>query len=218
MGQLTVGVVPSQRRWRQELSTHVRDHVADIEVRVLRDPDQIFDEGALDVVVVDDTSTFLSAPLLHRARRLGVRLVGVFDPAEGEGQGRSYLANLGVEAVVPASMPVDEMLDVVRNLKPPYPDSPDMADLAARAGLNGATIGGFGAVTAVGGPSGAGKTEVAIGLAQRLAHRRQRVVLVDCSEAGAGLASRRGLAPGRRLGGSGRGRPAERTSPRGLFR
>lgn len=63
----------------------------------------------------------------------GVRLVGIFDPAEGEGQGRSYLAGLGVEAVVPASMPVDEILDVVRSLHPPHPDSADMADLAARA-------------------------------------------------------------------------------------
>jgi len=195
VGVLTVGVVPSQRRWRQELSTHVRDHVADIEVRVLRDPDRIFDDGALDVVVVDDTSTFLSAPLLHRARRLGVRLVGVFDPVEGEGQGRSYLAGLGVEAVVPATMPADEILDVVRSLRLPMPESPDMADLAVRAGLTPDPMTGFGVVTAVGGPPGAGTTEVAIGLAQRLAHRRLRVVLVDCNEADSGLGVRLGLAP-----------------------
>jgi Mrp family chromosome partitioning ATPase len=64
-----------------------------------------------------------------------------------------------------------------------------------RAGLTPDPLTGFGVVTAVGGPPGAGTTEVAIGLAQRLAHRRLRVVLVDCNEADAGLGVRLGLAP-----------------------
>lgn len=184
----SVGLALSSRPWRGALHRHCRDHEADIAIFLLRSGHEVFDDR-LDVVVVDDDTSWLSKPFVTKAREVGLVIVGVHDPAQADGHGATHLERLGVDRIVPSTMLTDELVAYVRDARPePTVDErfDDLiAPLATRAPVASRRV------IAVGGPAGAGATEISIGLAARW--KRGRPVLVEVDETHPGLARRLGL-------------------------
>jgi len=182
--EYTLGVIASAREWRTELQSYVRDHVGGVRVKILREPRMAFEEQ-LDVIVVDDVSPFLNRSKVMMLQEHGVRVIGVFDPDLQAGLGRGFLETLGVDLVLPATMAPEEMIRAISALEPNARlndrfdevvrgiefDAPSAPAPAPR-----------GPVIAVGGPAGAGTTEVAISVADALARRGETTVLVDLDE------------------------------------
>lgn len=188
---VVVGVVATPQEWRREFGFFVADHVQKdaLSITSLHEPSDAFD--GVDVVVVDDTLTFLTPTQVLALRDQGVRVVGVFDPTGRAGKGRQVLDQLGVDAVVALDQGAAALVEVV-------------ADLAAgnrRFRSNGqhtapyvpAVDGQTGVVIAVGGGSDSpGRTEVAIAVARSLALRGSPVLLVDLDEHNPSVARRLG--------------------------
>lgn len=188
---INVGVALSPRDWRGSLQRYCRDHEADVVVHLLHEGRDAFDVG-VDVVLVDDDTSWLSAPFVNQARDVGVSLVGLFDPAEADGHGRHHLQRLGVSCQVSADLVAEELVDLVRVQRPDPTTAGRFeamtSELAKRRPVADRNI------VAVGGPAGAGATEVSIALVQSLARAGQRPLLVDVDETHPSLARRLGLA------------------------
>ncbi len=187
---INVGVALSPRDWRGSLQRYCRDHEADLVVHLLHEGRDAFDIG-LDVVLFDDDTSWLSAPFVNQARDVGVSLVGLFDPAEADGHGRQHLQRLGVSCQVSAELVVEELVDLVR-LQRPDPSTAGRFE-AMTAELSQRRPVAERSIIAVGGPAGAGATEVAVALAQSLARGGRPPVLVDVDETHPSLARRLGL-------------------------
>lgn len=188
-GPFAIGAVVSPRSWRGALQRHCRDHVADTVVRVVRDARDALEEP-VEVLVVDDDTSYLSAPFVVRLRERGVVTVGLYEPGEADGHGYRYLLSVGVDLALPATLPPEELLEALGELRPDRglrqefeqiaADSDDRVPSARRC------------VLAVGGPAGAGSTEVSVGVAQTLA-RLAPTVLVDLDDVHPSIARRLGL-------------------------
>ncbi|HVM02181.1 MAG TPA: hypothetical protein VM263_05870, partial [Acidimicrobiales bacterium] len=189
MGDLSVGVVFSARPWRAELQRYVRDHVVGVALRLVRDPRVGLDED-VDVMVVDDEASFLTAAYVAALRARAVRVVGVYDPAAPDDAGRVHLERLGVDLALPLGCGPEELVAVLRAVAPEGVEE-RFGELVAGLDLDVGPRAG-GRVVAVGGPPGAGATEVAVALAAAAAGGRA-VVLVDVDEVNPGVARRLGL-------------------------
>ena len=188
MRALTVGVVASPRRWRSDLQSYVTNHVAGIRLRVLREP-QAAAEDHLDVLVVDDVTSFLTRSLLRVLRQQNVRVVGVYDADAEDGFGQRYLEDLGVDLTIAASVSADELVRTIETFAPSLDADGDLADLMAATFDD--TPAGHGTVTAVAGPPGApGATEVAIALAAALTRSGETTVLIEVDEVAPSIAAR----------------------------
>ncbi len=184
-----VAAALSTRSWRMALQRHVRDHEADLVVELVRDRFQALAE-AVDIVVVDDDTSWLSAPAVTSLTEAGKRVVGLYDPAESDGYGQRFLRELGVSLVVPADLPVEALVAFLRQHRP---DRCQAMDDRAALELHDDTVPRHKRrILAVGGPAGAGSTAVAIGLSQLLAG--EPTILVETDENHPGLARRLGLA------------------------
>ncbi|MEZ5342962.1 MAG: hypothetical protein R2706_16415 [Acidimicrobiales bacterium] len=184
---IVVGLAMSSRPWRSSLHRHCRDHASDVAIRLIRDGREALEAG-IDVVVVDDDTSWLSAPVVAGTRDNAITIVGLFDPNESDGHGRRHLQRLGIDVTLSADLGPDELLSALRVLRPDR----DLADQfrsvvgndAGRIAPTDRTI------VAVGGPAGAGATEVAIALA---AATSERTILVDVDESHPSIARRLGL-------------------------
>lgn len=184
-----VAAALSTRSWRMALQRHVRDHEADLVVELVRDRFQALAD-AVDIVVVDDDTSWVSAPVVTSLTEAGKRVVGLYDPAESDGYGQRYLRELGVSLVVPADLPVEALVAFLRQH---CPDRSQTMDDRAALELHDDTVPRHSRrILAVGGPAGAGSTTVAIGLSQLLAV--EPTILVETDENHPGLAQRLGLA------------------------
>lgn len=194
MATITIGIVASSREWRSILQAHVRDHVADVKVQILREPRMAL-ELPLDVVVIDDVSSFLTRDKVVRLREKGTRVVGIYDPEGHEGLGVSFLENLGVDLSLPSNISPEEMINAVSQLQPKenYSNVFDHAVADFSAGQNVNSNPGESTLIAVSGPAGTGSTEVAIALADILVARRNATLLLDCDEVGPSVARRLGF-------------------------
>lgn len=188
--ELSVGVVFSARPWRAELQRYVRDHVVGITLRLVRDPRVGINED-IDVMVVDDEASFLTPAYVAALRARGVRIVGVYDPASPDDAGRVHLERLGVDVAVPAGCGPEELVAALRSVVPAPGVDERFGELVAGLDLN-VNPASAGHVVAVGGPPGAGATEVGIALAAAAAASHS-VVLVDVDEVNPGVARRLGL-------------------------
>lgn len=192
MNEITVGVAFTPREWRSALQRHVRDHVAGVVLRVVRDARMAIEEHA-DVLVVDDEAGFLSAAFIASVRQSGVKIVGIYDPAEVDDAGRVLLHRLGVDTTLPATTAPEDLLAELRASVADSGLASRFEDVVAGLELSPDPPRVDGHLIAVGGPPGAGATEVAIALTQVLA-RRERPVLVDVDEVNPGVARRLHLA------------------------
>ncbi len=182
MNQLVIGLAVGARSWRGDLQRHCRDHVADVVAQPVRDRRDAR-TGTFDVLVVDDDVSWLTGELVNELVAHNIQVVGVHDPAEADGHGVRHLERLGVRATVPCTATSDEILRVVRALRPLTRwSSPTTVDAVPEARHP---------AVAVGGPSGSGVTETSIALAASLA---PRAVLLDVDEVAPSIARRLGLA------------------------
>ena len=186
---VSVGLALSTRSWRGALQRHCRDHVADVNASLLRDGIDAA-TGDVSVVMLDDDTSWLSAPAMAQMRDAGVVVIGLYDPTEADGHGERHLQRLGVDVVVPCSLDAEELLDVVRSVAP----DPQMADrFAELVELEGDRIPRPDRqIIAVGGPAGAGATEVSLALCQLWGGIRP--ILIDVDESYPSVARRLGLA------------------------
>ncbi len=187
--RLVIGVALSARSWRGDLQRRCRDHEPDLAVVLLHQGAEAL-AGELDVLVVDDDTSWVSVPFVKAAREAGVAMIGMFDPAESDGFGRRQLEHHGIDTVLDCSVDSDTLVDAIRGLR----RDPDLdgrfVGLLADAGLvvNEPSVR---RIVAVGGPAGAGATEVAIALAAGSSHGRP--LIVDVDETHPTLARRLGL-------------------------
>ena len=189
MASFTVGLVYTDRQWRTAFQKYVRDHVSGVAVRLVRDTRMALEEH-VDVLVVDDGTSFLSGQLVEGLRRREVPIVGIYGADEPDVQGAAVLKRLGVDLVLPSTVEPEELLERLRTLCPKegLELGQQVEEVFARVALDEPSLG---SVVAVGGPSGAGATEVAVALAA-LAAARSRTLLLDIDEVSPGV--------GRRLG------------------
>ncbi len=185
---LIVAVSLSSRSWRGELQRHVRDHVADVVVVPVRDSIDCFDRSP-DLVVVDDDTSWLSVPFLTRARESGVVVIGLFDPTEADGHGRNYLLRLGVDHILSSRESSVDLVDFARSVRPLRASDDRFAELVDAESTR--VPAAQRRVIAVGGPAGAGATEVVVALAQLWSAGTPLVIDVD--ETHPSLARRLGL-------------------------
>ena len=186
MSGITVGIVYTPLEWRPAFQRYVRDYVAGVSLRLVRDSRMAMEEH-LDVLVVDNDTSFLSPPFVAALRGRGVRILGLYDPDEPDLRGANALQKLGVDRISPSALAPEDLLAQLQELAP-------VRDLDHRfeevvAGLDLDDAADRGTVVAVGGPPAAGATEVAIALTDVLATRR-RCVLLDVDEVDPGVARR----------------------------
>lgn len=195
-GPIVVGVVATPQEWRRELGFFVADHVeADaLSVRSLHDPSDAFD--GVDVVVVDDTLSFLTPTQVLALRDQGVRVVGVYDPTGRRGKGRRALDQLGVDAVIAVSDGAAALVEVVadlpvrnRRVRSNGHDDTAPRPPATGVGTQAAVLIGVG-----GGSDSPGRTETAVAVARSIALRGSRALLVDLDEHNPSVARRLGFA------------------------
>ncbi len=191
MPDLAIGVLFSARPWRGALQRYVRDHVAGVTLRLVRDSRMALEEE-VHVVVLDDETTFLTPAFVGVLHERGARVVGVYDPAEAGHEGPALLHRLGVDAVVRSTLPTEDLFARLAELAPDVGVVDRFHDLVASLDLGDGDSGGSGAVIAVGGPSGAGRMEVAIALAA-VAGRHEQTLLIDVDEVHPAVARRLGL-------------------------
>jgi hypothetical protein len=183
-----IGVVLSPRRWSGRLHAFIADHVRDVELIVVRDQRAAI-EAATDVLLIDDATPWLNARFVDEAERAGVRLVGVYDRADG-GAGRDRLATLGLTHLIEETMPADDIVFLLDRLRPTADTVHEGGNVADEpVGRDGER----GRVVAVGGPSGSGAREAAIALAAEWTSRGWSTLLIDANETTPGVARRLGL-------------------------
>ncbi len=180
----SVALVLSPREWATRLHRHAADHGGvHVKARILRAEEAT--AGGFDVLIVDDTTSFLSPRLVEQVHSNGSRLLGVFDEADFP-EGRQRLIDLGVDEVIDASASSEDLVRVVATMQPPDTDEP--------MSMQPTTELSKGRLVVVGGPfGGTGSTEVAVGLAASRSSLGARTLLVDADDVAPSIAQRLGL-------------------------
>lgn len=182
-----VGVVLAARPWPSRLHGFVSDHVPDIDLVVVRDQRAAL-EAEVDVLVVDDTTPWLTPSFVAAAHDAGIQVVGIYDRTDAGG-GKARLAQLGLTHLMEAAMPPDDAVFLLERLRPtnrsirtPQDNQPSRDHEPVN-----------GRIVAVGGPSGSGAREVAVALAAAWGSGGTRTLLIDLNETTPGIARRLGL-------------------------
>lgn len=192
MREPELAIAASPREWAGRLHRHVTDHGgARVRVTALQRRD-VLDE-AVDVLVADDTTSFLTAQLVADLHTRGGLLLGVYDGEAPTGKGE--LLQLGADDVLERGSSAEEFLRVIAALvrTRPRPDhlTTPSAPVVGPPAADGALCGHLVAVAGCGG--GTGATEVAIGVALAVARGGGHPVLVDADEVAPSVAQRLGL-------------------------
>jgi hypothetical protein len=193
-----VALSSSARPWAGELMSYAKDHPGVRVVgTVLSSADAM--ELGFDVLILDDTSSFLTPRLIDRLQRADRAVIGVYDPERG-GPGRSRLLEMGVDAVVVASSPPEELVEAIeevverRDLVQQFAEvlGPDLTTEAiphpSAPPQPVADPGRIGRLVAVTGASGV--LEVLVGLGTHLAGWRRPTLLADLDTLEPALAQR----------------------------
>jgi hypothetical protein len=187
-----VALVFSPERWVEDLHRHCVDHGGARIRCVVMDPALALDEE-YGVLVVSHRWPGLTVGFVEAVHARGRRVLGVLDPSEPAAS--RHLELVQVDGVVPADASMGEFVTAIADLAP---------DGAAASHLLGRAPGATGAPRpvglsdgdrpiVVGGPAGAGRTELAIELTRRLGTADAPAVLVDADEVAPAVAARLGL-------------------------
>jgi Flp pilus assembly CpaE family ATPase len=188
-----VVIAATPRDWAQRLHRHLADHGGGrIRATVLSAHET--SEERYDVLVVDDTTSFLSPRLVERLHQEGRTILGLYDPQDPHG--KSELVECGVDEALPCDIETVALvaaigqlagaraLNVTQSVVPMAP-APHPAQAPAPVGR---------VMTVLGPGGGCGATEIALALAASIA-ARERVILVETDEERGCLAPRLGLPP-----------------------
>ncbi|MFM8304589.1 MAG: hypothetical protein ACKOA9_09870 [Actinomycetota bacterium] len=186
-----IALVLSAESWVDDLHRHCANH-GGARVRCLvLDPGLALDED-FDVLVAGERWPALTRPFVAALHARNRRVLVVGDP----GRGSDLFSRLGVDGVAAST---DAPAAIVAALLALCPDGARDDDLPAEGEAGGERTAdpsagsGRAAVVVVGGPWGAGSTEVAIALAARSVRRGDRAVLVDADPVTPSVAPRLGL-------------------------
>ncbi len=192
-----VALGSSQRVWVAELMSYAQDHAGVRVVGTVLSSREAVDQP-YDVLLIDDTTSFLTKRLVDRVQLLRRVVIGVYESSHGD-TGRHKLLDMGVDAVIDAESPpkdfmariryVSEQRLVDRDFAEIVSDEPDpFGQLHSGPGPEPVSEGRPGKVIAVTGSNGV--TEVAVGLAAGLASRLEHAVAVDLDTIAPSLAQR----------------------------
>ncbi len=176
-------LVLSPRDWAARLHRHAVDHGGlHVKARVLR-PEEVAIDG-FEVLVVDDTTSFLSKRLVEEVHSRSAKVLGVYDGTDFP-EGRLRLLNLGVDGVIEAALEPEEFVRRIGQMQSLRPVGTQTVGRSAPEA---------GRLLVVGGPfGGTGSTEVAIGLAAALHRGGSRIALIDADDVAPSIAQRLGL-------------------------
>lgn len=189
MSEPALALARSARDWTDRLHRFLADH-GGARVRVTAIGPDDLEAEMFDVLLIDDSCSFLTPRLVEQVRRRGGGVIGVFDPVEFA-DGKERLRELGVTDVIEATAHPDEFLQVIRGAshRTMVPIGEPVG--AARPATDPS---GLGRLIVVGGPpGGAGVTEMAVGISHRLGSSGGRVALIDADDATSSVAQRLGL-------------------------
>jgi MinD-like ATPase involved in chromosome partitioning or flagellar assembly len=185
-----IALVLSPDAWVERVHRHCADHGGARVRCIVVEPSVALDEE-YHVLVATDRWPAMTRPFVDSLHAGGRRVLLVCDD-EDEPAARELADRLGADGTVRASADAAEIVAAVVTLapeaafeptRPPVETAPDPRRGAApRVGL-----------VAVGGPSGAGATEIAIGLAAAGSRRGARAVVVDADHVTPSIAARLGL-------------------------
>jgi len=178
-----VALVLSPRDWAARLHRHAVDHGGvRVKARILR-PEEATG-GDFEVLVIDDTTSFLSQRFVDEIHGSGHKVLGVYDDEEFP-EGCDRLQRMGVDAVIGAEATAEEFVHRIAEMRPG--EAMGAARVLAQHAASGKVV-------VVGGPfGGTGSTEIAIGLAGRLQDGGSQTVLVDADDVAPSIAQRLGL-------------------------
>ncbi len=195
-----VAVGSSQRPWVAELMSHAQDH-AGIRVvgTILSSREAV--EQSYDVLLIDDSTSYLTKRLIDRVHALRRIVIGVYESTRGD-VGRIKLMDLGVDAVIDAEASPKEFLARIRAITDQQTVDRDFAEMvdaeAAASAVSGSDPVAAPAsvrnrdssVVVVSGTNGV--VEVALGLAVQIAGLGLPCVIVDFDTVEPALAQRLG--------------------------
>jgi MinD-like ATPase involved in chromosome partitioning or flagellar assembly len=182
MAEPEIALVFSADPWVEALHRHCSDHGGARLRQLLVDPELALDEE-YTTLVTGHRWPALTPALVDELHRHGRTVLGVWD--RGEPDSRALLVAVGVDGLVASDAAPREIVDAITAL--PRANELRPASIDAPVEVRG------GRRFVVGGPTGAGSTEIAIGLAHALHKRGQRSVLVDVDDSAPGVAPRLGL-------------------------
>jgi len=185
-----IALVLSPEGWVERLHRHCADHGGARVRCIVVEPSVALDEE-FHVLVVSDRWPALTRPFLDALHSCGRRVLVVCDD-ENESAARDLAERLGADATARASADPGDLVAAVVALAPSPSRVLARAASSPTADSRRADARHPGLV-AVGGPSGAGATEVAIGVAAAGARRGARAVLVDADHVTPSIAARLGL-------------------------
>jgi MinD-like ATPase involved in chromosome partitioning or flagellar assembly len=183
MAEPEIALVFSADPWVEALHRHCSDHGGARLRQLLVDPELALDEE-YTTLVTGHRWPALTPALVDELHRHGRTVLGVWDRAEPES--RALLVAVGVDGLVASDAAPREIVDAIAAL--PRANEPRPASIDGPVEARG------GRRVVVGGPTGAGSTEIAIGVAHALHELGRRTVLVDVDDAAPGVAPRLGLA------------------------
>lgn len=179
----TVLLAQTLRPWARDLYAHVVDH-GGLVLRgyALTAADAIEEE--VDVLVVDDVTSFVTPHLVDELHRRGRLVVGLFEPGDGD-QGRWLLLGAGVDSALDCTSPPELVIaEVVRLTRSVTRATDGLADGPTESDHRGRIV----SVGSAGG--GGGATEVALAMSTMFAGQSLAVVIVDADDQSPGLALR----------------------------
>jgi hypothetical protein len=185
---IRIGIAATTAPWSAALRSYVRDHTQGVAVEVVMDRSGLQRAlPRLDALVLDDIMRVFSMLDIARAQAFGVNVIGVCDLASGSG--RRFLAEMGVDRVVPSSLTPAELVAVACEAAEQSPRARDGATrfLAPLVPAQSPSHGVVSAWTKVSG--GAGLTEAVVAAAERLS-KTCRVLLVEAEQLAPVLLSR----------------------------
>lgn len=192
-----LALAATPRDWAGRLHRHVADHGgARIRGTVLTAAEALTER--YDVLLADDRTSFLGPRLVRGLQDSGRSVMGLYDPDDAQGKGD--LVDWGVDETLPADLPPAAVLAAAQGLLARRISAPDHTHAAppspppAPMPAPGPTERRAHVVVVRGVNGGAGRTEIALGLAANLAERGP-TVLVELDEQAASLAPRLGLPP-----------------------
>ena len=106
-----IAIAGSQRAWAAELVRFLSDFGGARFVGTVLTAREALDSG-FEVLLIDDITSYLSPRLVERVRESGRKVVGVYDPDSGN-RGRKRLRTLGVDAVLPANVDPEAILETI---------------------------------------------------------------------------------------------------------
>jgi MinD-like ATPase involved in chromosome partitioning or flagellar assembly len=198
MAEPEVALVFSPDAWVEGLHRHLTDHGGARVRQVIVDPSLAFDED-YGTLVVSHRWPGLTRTFVEAIHRHGRRILGVFDPDEPAG--REFLVSLGVDRVLASDASMADFVDAFTTLAPERAQ-PVPSVTALEAAIDGSPVPPSAAsddharrphLVAIGGTSGAGATELAIGLTATLGWHGERAVLLDADDVVPSIAQRLGL-------------------------